>query len=281
MSGAPNNVTNVTVETAQKKAPSFLRQMRGLALRHYYLLRNSPPRLMNDAAWAALDVLIWGFIGIYLNQQNVEHANLMVVAAIAYQFFFRVQMNSMQSFLEDIWARSLLHVYMAPMSFNAYVLALMIMGLVRTLPGIIFAAIVGIFAFDADVLAVGWYLPVLLLQMIVAAWGFGLALVYFVFRYGHAGEWLIWPLGSILFPLTCVFYPLSIMPELLKPICLLMPATVSFELMRSVTADQPFDWLFYSFGMGVALVWLGIGYLAIHAGRRYLEHTGGIIVMGE
>ena len=43
------------------------RRIAAIVLRHFYLLRGSPARLLPLFAWVAVDILLWGFITRYLN----------------------------------------------------------------------------------------------------------------------------------------------------------------------------------------------------------------------
>ena len=44
-----------------------LRRVGAVVLRHAYLLRGSPARIVPLFAWVAVDIVLWGFLTRYLN----------------------------------------------------------------------------------------------------------------------------------------------------------------------------------------------------------------------
>ena len=48
----------------------FPRRVSALVLRHVYLLRSSWPRVLELAYWPTVQMILWGFITLYLARQN-------------------------------------------------------------------------------------------------------------------------------------------------------------------------------------------------------------------
>ena len=78
--------------------------------RHLYLYRRSLPRMMEIFYWPFLDLVIWGFITVYLMkfQGQIQGAvTFFLGALILWDILFRAQQGITISFLEEIWARNL------------------------------------------------------------------------------------------------------------------------------------------------------------------------------
>ena len=53
-------------------------------------------------------------------------------------------------------------------------------------------------------------------------------------------EGLAWTLMFALLPLTCVYYPVSVLPEWLQVVAWMLPPTYVFEGMRALLIDRVF-----------------------------------------
>ena len=59
-------------------------------------------------------------------------------------------------------------------------------------------------------------------------------------RNGMGAETLAWTLMFVLMPLTCVYYPVSVLPDWLQVIAWALPPTYVFEGMRALVMEQVF-----------------------------------------
>jgi len=104
-------------------------------VRHLYLYKRSMPRLMEVFYWPVLDLLVWGFVTVYLSRQSGEvpqFVTFFLGALILWDILFRSQQGISVSFLEDVWSRNLLNIFVSPMSATEYVLSLLFLYLLET-----------------------------------------------------------------------------------------------------------------------------------------------------
>ena len=59
-----------------------------------------------------------------------------------------------------------------------------------------------------------------------------------VLRYGQAFEELAWAIIFIILPFSCVYYPLSSLPDLIQKIATILPTVHIFESMRLILIEQ-------------------------------------------
>ena len=81
------------------------RRIAAIVLRHFYLLRGSPARLLPLFAWVAVDILLWGFITRYLNTVTKSGLNFvptLLGAVLLWDFFTRVMHGVAAVFFEDV-----------------------------------------------------------------------------------------------------------------------------------------------------------------------------------
>ena len=88
-----------------------------LVIRHLYLYRRSLPRVMEIIYWPFLDLVVWGFITVYLatfQGQMPAVVTFLLGALILWDVLFRSQQGITISFLEEIWARNLMNLFASP-----------------------------------------------------------------------------------------------------------------------------------------------------------------------
>ena len=97
------------------------RPIGAIVLRHFYLLRGSPARLLPLFAWVAVDILLWGFITRYLNSVTKSGLNFvptLLGAVLLWDFFTRVMHGVSSAFFEDVGARNFLNIFATPLSIS-------------------------------------------------------------------------------------------------------------------------------------------------------------------
>ncbi|MCK5235965.1 MAG: ABC transporter permease, partial [Deltaproteobacteria bacterium] len=102
--------------------------------RHIYLYRRSLPRLMEIFYWPMIDLLVWGFISMFLASYKGALPNFVaffIGALILWDILFRCQQGLSISFLEDMWSRNLLNIFVSPFGPFEYVASLLIMSIIK------------------------------------------------------------------------------------------------------------------------------------------------------
>ena len=105
-----------------------------LVARHLYLYRRSLPRMMEIFYWPFLDLVIWGFITVYLMKfqgQIPGAVTFFLGALILWDVLFRAQQGITISFLEEIWARNLMNLFASPLKPNEFLAATMVMSALK------------------------------------------------------------------------------------------------------------------------------------------------------
>ena len=69
-------------------------------------------------------------------------------------------------------------------------------------------------------------------------WAVGFIVSGLVLRYGHAFEELAWAIIFIILPFSCVYYPLSSLPEIIQDIVQILPTVHIFETMRLILIEN-------------------------------------------
>jgi ABC-2 type transport system permease protein len=109
----------------------------------------------------------------------------------------------------------------------------------------------------------------------------GLAICGGILRHGMGYESLAWTVVFAIAPLSCIYYPVSILPVWLQPFAWALPSTYVFEGMRTVMFEGNFrgDYLFAA--LALDLVYLAIGATIFFIAFRDARRRGALLQMGE
>src|SRR5260221_10765773 len=126
-------------------------RINAMILRYWYLLLSSWPRLLELIYWPALQIITWGFLQNYIAQNAGFFARAggsLIGAVILWDILFRGQLGFSISFLEEMWARNLGNLMMSPLKPIEFLIALMVMSLMRLAIGVIPMTGLAVFFFD-------------------------------------------------------------------------------------------------------------------------------------
>jgi ABC-2 type transport system permease protein len=254
-----------------------LRRVAAVVLRQLYLYAGSPQRVLPLFVWVTVDILLWGFITRFLNQ--VGHAGFSFVpyllgAVLLWDFLTRVMQGITTAFFEDVWSRNFLNMFATPLRTSEYIAGLVTIGVTNSLIALVAMVTLAWLAFGLSFLAYGIAMLPFLAVLFVTGIALGVLGCGMVLRLGPASEWLIWPIPTVLAPLSAVYYPVSALPGWLQPISRVLAPSYVFDGMRRVVAGKPAPWDQLAIGGGLALLYLIAAALFFAAIHRYAIRTG-------
>ena len=214
-----------------------------LCTRYLYLLRSSWPRLLELVYWPAVQMITWGFLQLYVGQtanSAALAAGTFIGAVLLWDILFRGQLGFSVSFLEEMWARNLGNLLMSPLKPAEFVAALMVMSIVRLAIGIVPVTVLAIAFFGFNLWSLGLALAAFFVNLILTSWSVGLVVSGLVLRHGLGAETLAWTIMFIMLPLTCVYYPVAVLPGWLQAVAWALPPTYVFEGMRAILIEHSF-----------------------------------------
>ena len=215
----------------------------GLLLRHLYVLRRSWPRLLELAYWPTVQVVLWGFVTAFFMQHSswvAQASGVLISAVLLWDVFFRGNLGISVVFMEEMWARNLAQLFASPLQPMELIVALAIMSLLRTLIGVLPAALLALPLFGVSVFDLGLPLVLFFLNLLVFGWAVGLVVSALVLRLGLGAESLAWVAVFAIAPLSGVYYPVDVLPAWLQPAAFALPTSWVFEGMRAILFDGTF-----------------------------------------
>jgi ABC-2 type transport system permease protein len=272
------------IVTPETQSDFSVRRVGAMVLRYWYLLRSSWPRMLELIYWPMVQMLMWGFLQLYLSENAgffARAGGTFIGAVLLWDILFRGQLGFSISFLEEMWARNMGNLMMSPLRPIEFVAALMTMSLVRLAIGMVPVTIGAIAFFGFNLYGFGLALAAFFVNLILTSWAVGILVSGLVLRNGMGAESLAWTIMFLFLPLTCVYYPVAVLPVWLQWMAWLLPPTYVFEGMRALLIDHVFraDLMIQAFLLNVVLfAAASAGFLALLKSAR---RAGTLMQTGE
>ena len=240
--------------------------------RHFYLYKRSLSRWMAIFYWPLIDLFVWGFITIYLRQSErlVPGQNLgsfvmaFLGALILWDILFRSQQGISITFLEEVWSRNLLNLFVAPLKPIEFLTASMLMGLFMVTTATLASAL----------------LP-FILNLVAMGWAIGVVTTAVILRFGQKAEVLAWGLTFFFQPISAVFYPVEVLPGWLQPIARAVPATHVFQGMRQVLHEGTFPFGELLAATALNGIYLAVAFVFFYWMFAQVKELGLLLKVGE
>jgi ABC-2 type transport system permease protein len=234
-----------------------------IVLRHFYVMRSSWPRMLELMYWPLVQMLMWGFLQTWLFEHRGVTAitgGTLIGAILLWDVLIRGQHGVSISFLEEMWSRNIANLLISPLRPGEFLVALMVMSIVRLFIGVVPVTILAIWFFGFNLWGLGLAVGAFFANLLLTSWAFGATVSGLIIRNGLGAEGLAWTLMFLVLPLCAVFYPVSVLPQPLQFIAWCLPPTYVFEGLRAILIDHQFraDLMIWALSINVVLISAGI-----------------------
>jgi ABC-2 type transport system permease protein len=261
-----------------------LRRIGAMVLRYIYLLRSSGIRLVELIYWPFLQMLTWGFLQQYLagtTSPLAQAAGVLIGSVLLWDILFRSKIGFSTTFIEEMWSRNLGNLLTSPLRPFELVAALSLWSVIRLGVSMVPVAAAAYFIFGFNLLDLGLALVAFFAVLVLTSWSLGLLSAGVILRYGLGAEEFAWSLAFVLLPLSCVYYPVAVLPGWLQSVALALPPTHVFEGMRSILLHGTFDASELWWALALNAIYLLVGYMAFRWFLQRARVNGSLLQLGE
>jgi ABC-2 type transport system permease protein len=261
-----------------------IRRILSLMLRHFYLIKASLPRIVDLIYWPTVQIILWGFVSKFFTMHSSyfnNTAGIILSAAILYDFLFRSSISYNMLFLEEIWSRNLINLFVSPIKISEIVIALTCTALLRTMIGLVPAVLIAIPLFGISLLELGYPLILLLLSLYIFGITLGLLVTAGLVRFGPSFENIAWASLFFIAPIGCIYYPVEILPNWLQPIALALPLAHIFEETRSILITNTVHYSNIYYALMLNMIYLFLAICTFYYSFKTAKIKGSLINVGE
>ena len=238
--------------------PSLAR-VYAMLLRYFYLLRSSWPRIIEQAYWPTMQMIIWGFVTQFFTTHSswvAQATGVLLGAVLLWDMPFRAQLGVSVPFMEEMWSRNLGHLFVSPLRPLELIGGLMLISILRTAIGVGTAAALAIPLYHYSIFDMGLPLIGFFSVLLAFGWAVGFLMCAALLRWGMGVESLAWASIFAIAPVSGIYYPIAILPGWLQPVAWMTPTSHVFEGMRSVLMHGVFLWDLWLTAVGLTVCYL-------------------------
>jgi ABC-2 type transport system permease protein len=184
-------------------------------------------------------------------------------------------------FLEEIWSRNFTNLFISPIKIKEIIAALTLTAIVRTLIGMVPAALIAIPPFGVSIFKIGLPLISLLLSLYIFGITLGLLVTSGLIRFGPSFENIAWASLFFLAPLGCIYYPIEILPEWLQIIAKILPLVHIFEEMRNILINDIISYTRIFLAIAISIFYFILGVTIFYISYAGAKTRGTLINVGE
>ena len=255
-----------------------------LFTRQLYLYKRSFPRMLEIFYWPLMDLLVWGFLTVYLTRGQDNFPGFVaffIGALILWDILWRAQTGISVSFLEDIWSKNLLNLFASPLKPEEYIFSLMMVGTVKLVVIAAFMTVLAWVVYSFNIFVIGISLVPFVLNLLVLGWAIGIITIALILRFGQEAEVLAWALGFLFMPISAVFYPVSVLPPFIQAVARCVPSSYVFEGMRAVINTGKFPIHDLMWAIGLNAVYILFAFIFFRRIFNLIKRKGLLVRIGE
>lgn len=236
-----------------------------------------PGELMHIFVFPMISIASLGILAHFVITQGapVETFYFVFVGVVVWNVYELSERTMAYGVMADIFNGSLKHSFLGNSTMVHYIAGNAIYGFLGSVIGIVMAILGGIYLFGFNILDAGIFLALNLGVLFIFGVGMGLILTGILLMKGvkyMAGVWLA-PGLVLLF--SGIYYPIEVLPPIIKEFSLILPSTHSIISLRSAFFGvQSVAWSQFFVGAVLTLVVFVLGAMMFRFGLDKARETG-------
>lgn len=190
-------------------------RIKALMYRYLMYMRRDLARLLDTFYWPIIDIMIWGFLTMYINQTQTlqnKFTTTLLAAIIMWTLVYSVARDVAVSFLDDMWDRDIINLYCSPLKPSEFLVASFLIAVLRvSLTTIVIALLAWIF-YSFNLMILSFYFFLFFILLVLFSYSIGILATTLIVRFGQSVEIFAWSIPAVISPFSAVFYPLSVLP---------------------------------------------------------------------
>ncbi len=253
-----------------------IERIAAILLQELFITKRSLEVIVDLFFMSLMTVIVFGFVSRFLVGALNANTGLYLILGMVLWEVVRVNQYSLSvGSLWNIWSRNLSNMFIAPLSVTEYVAAQMLSGLIKTFITFGMICAIAAYGFHFNILRLGLLNLVLFFaNLTVFAWAVGLALLGVIFLAGTRIQALAWGFIFLFQPLTAAFYPVSVLPPVLRQIAYALPPTFVFEAARQALSRSAVNWPYAAAASAENLAYFAAAVLAFNLMFARSRKTG-------
>ncbi len=254
---------------------SLLNRILAFAYKNYSIEKKNMFTLAEVFIIPIITVVSLALLSEFLNLKH-ERA-FIIVGAIAFIVFQISQLDVSYSLLFEVWSKSLKHMFATPVRGFEIVLGSWLIGCIRALLSFLAMSLVLYLFFGMEVKMQG--LLLFIIGLLLSGLSLGILTIIFLLTFGYRVEFITWTIASIVMLFSGIYYPITILPDLLLYVAKAIPLSYILDYYRSFYGFE--SMLDIKHGFALLTLYLFLEFIVLDISIKRAKKTGIIIKMSE
>lgn len=254
-----------------------------IVLRHTRHMVNSFARISDIFYWPLVDIVLWGYSGIWVGEGQSQVSSVALVlltASVLWQLVVKVNYGISVNLLEEVWSHNVSNLFCTPLQLSEWILGAVILALgIMSCTALFLLAVVYWF-YSFNILSIGWVLAPICISLVLSGIVIGFFASALLIYWGYQVDALVFMIGWAFAPLSGVYYPIDVLPAWVRTIASVLPMPYVFDALRQViatgsTATRPLMISFALNGVYLLITLLFFKYMFEKSRERGLARLAG------
>lgn len=212
-----------------------LRRVWAVTNRHLRQVIKDAPRLTGMFYWSFIELVIVGYMGIWVDNSADNRVALAVIAAaIGWSLVVRSSIEVAWNLLEELWAHNLVNMFAAPLTALEWIASAAVYIVISFSCLMVFLWGSTLLLFNYNILSVGWILVPLLCNYYLSGLAIGLLTASLLIYYGIRMTSYVFMLSWLFAPLSGVYYSLAVLPVWVQYVAHMLPTYYSIDVLKKI-----------------------------------------------
>lgn len=231
-------------------------------LRYFYIWRSDYNTMLASLYWPLLDIIIWGFVGSWIQQSNnfFNYQFVALLGVLLWQVVGRGSNILIALISEELWSNNIINLFALPLKLIEYICAITFYYIGMILFTTIFCMLFIPLLYNISFISLIYHFVIFLFPCLLCGIFFGFMGAAIIITLGKRGAELAWIFSWFLLPFSGAYYPVSVLPAWGQKLSLFFPMSYIFEAMRNYIIYQknPFFDIFYASIFGLIYAFFAI-----------------------
>ncbi|MGE0010161.1 MAG: ABC transporter permease [Candidatus Babeliales bacterium] len=213
-----------------------------IVLRYTRLWRRDLNSLLFAFYWPILDVLVWGFMGAWIQSAQTDgFQNYQAVALLGILLWQTASRGANVigiAFMEELWSANVVNLFSLPIRIREWIMGVILYTMIMMLMTTLFSMVLIYLLYTVSVLQVLKTFLIFFLPMFFCGIWLGFTILQLLVLLGKRGMELAFVIAWFLLPFSGAFYPIDVLPYWLQVVSNVFPMNYVFEGMRGYLMHQ-------------------------------------------
>lgn len=213
-----------------------------VVLRHARMWKRDFNLLLGGFYWPILDILIWGFLGTWIQQSQItqfhNYESVALLGVLLWQIIGRGCNIICLSFTEELWSNNIVNLFSLPLKIVDWICGIVLFYAIMMFITSASCIIIIYVLYDLPIWNMIYTFLIFLPPLFICAIWIGFTCLQIIVTLGKRGAELGFVFAWFLMPFSGAYYPIEVLPAWGQMISTWLPMSYVFQGMRGYMMHQ-------------------------------------------